>query len=93
MPAKTHLVAQNDLKLTKLLNQSTAAVTAALQVGNHFHQSIDRLGQAFWQYAVLRVDVLVGNPAMRDPDIVLGMVVVHAIAVFVAHQRIGVRQQ
>ena len=30
---------------------------------------------------------------MSDPDILLGVVVVHAIAILVANERIGVRQQ
>ena len=35
----------------------------------------------------------VGNPAMRHPHVFFGVVVVHAVAVFVANVRISVRQQ
>ncbi len=35
----------------------------------------------------------VGDPAMRHPHVFFGVVVVHAVAVFVANVRISVRQQ
>ena len=35
----------------------------------------------------------IGNPAVRHPHVLFGVVVVHAVAILVANERIRVRQQ
>ena len=56
-------------------------------------QPVDRLGQSLGQHTVLGMDTLLGNPAMGDPDILLWIVVVHAVAILVADKCIGMRKQ
>ena len=64
-----------------------------MQVRDHRDQPVDRFGQPFRQYAVLGMGFQIGEPAMSNPHVFFGVVVVHAVAILVANKRISVRQQ
>jgi len=65
----------------------------AMQVRNHRDQSVDRFSQPLRQDAMLGMGFQVGDPAMRNPHVFFRVVVVYAVAILVANERISVRQQ
>ena len=65
----------------------------AMQVRNHRDQPVDRFSQPLRQDAMLGMGFQVGEPAMRNPHVFFGVIVVHAVAILVANKRISVRQQ